>query len=418
MNENDTPSLDFFRMLVEHVSDWIWQLNEHWQFTYSNSIVEDILGYSSAEILGQSLFSYIKADEIPTLKTIFSTAKKHSKILHNMDFTMIHRNGYDVLIETNAKPIINSQNKAIGYRGINRDITLWKKNQERQQQLLDIIEASPDFIATADSKGNTTYLNPSARSFLGISESTEDLQSVNAQLWTNKFVELNENGISNEKSIWQGENVLCNALGKQVPVSQTIVSHKATYQNVHFLSTIARDISERKAYEAIIKRQALYDTLTELPNRRYLYKTMTELIEVQNESHSFALLFIDIDDFKQINDSLGHKYGDRALKLIAARMKGSIRETDFLCRLGGDEFILLIKDMNTEHELENYAKRILAIFNHPLRMDNKLYSISCSIGISIYPYHGKDIETLMQNADKIMYHMKKSGKNGYQITKQ
>lgn len=159
----------------------------------------NILGYSSAEILGQSLFSYIKADEIPTLKTIFSTAKEHSKILHNMDFTMIHRNGYDVLIETNAKPIINSQNKAIGYRGINRDITLWKKNQERQQQLLDIIEASPDFIATADSKGNTTYLNPSARFFLGISESTEDLQSVNAQLWTNKFVELNENGISNEK---------------------------------------------------------------------------------------------------------------------------------------------------------------------------------------------------------------------------
>ncbi|PAD89339.1 hypothetical protein CHH55_04345 [Niallia circulans] len=145
---------------------------------------------------------------------------------------------------------------------------------------------------------------------------------------------------------------------------------------------------------------------------------MSELIEFQNESHSFALLFIDIDDFKQINDSLGHKYGDRALKLLAARMKGSIRETDFLCRLGGDEFILIIKDMNTENELENYAKRLLAIFNHPLRMDNKLYSISCSIGISIYPYHGRDIETLMQNADKIMYQMKKSGKNGYQITKQ
>lgn len=84
-----------------------------------------------------------------------------------------------------------------------------------EQQLLDIIEASPDFIATADSNGNTTYLNPSARSFLGISESAEDLQSVNAQLWTNKFVELSKNGISNEKSIWQGENVLYNANGKK-----------------------------------------------------------------------------------------------------------------------------------------------------------------------------------------------------------
>ncbi len=414
--DNDMPSLDFFQMLVEQVSDWIWQINEHWEFTYSNSIVEETLGYSANELLGKSVFLFIKTDEVETLKAIISTAKEKNSSLHNLDFTMIHRDGYDVFIEANAKPVLNEKNKTIGYRGINRDITLWKKNQVRQQQLLDIIEASPDFIATADSNGNTTYLNPSARNFLGIPEGVENLQSVNAQLWTNKFVEHNENELSKEKSIWKGENTLFNSFGKQIPVSQTIVSHKASHQNVHFLSTIARDISERKAYETIIKRQALYDSLTELPNRRYLYKTLSNLLEDRDEIHTFALLFIDIDDFKQINDTLGHKYGDRALKLIASRMKGSVREQDFLCRLGGDEFILLIKGMNTEQELENYAQRLVAIFSHPLRMDNKLYSITCSIGISIYPNHGKDVETLMQNADKIMYHTKKTGKNGFQIT--
>ncbi|CAI9395593.1 MULTISPECIES: bifunctional diguanylate cyclase/phosphodiesterase [Bacillaceae] len=413
--DNDMPSLDFFQMLVEQVSDWIWQINEHWEFTYSNSIVEETLGYSANELLGKSVFLFIKTDEVETLKAIISTAKEKNSSLHNLDFTMIHRDGYDVFIETNAKPVLNEKNKTIGYRGINRDITLWKKNQVRQQQLLDIIEASPDFIATADSNGNTTYLNPSARNFLGIPEGVENLQSVNAQLWTNKFVEHNESELSKEKSIWKGENTLFNSFGKQIPVSQTIVSHKSSHQNVHFLSTIARDISERKAYETIIKRQALYDSLTELPNRRYLYKTLSNLLEDRDEIHTFALLFIDIDDFKQINDTLGHKYGDRALKLIASRMKGSVREQDFLCRLGGDEFILLIEGMNTEQELENYAQRLVAIFSHPLRMDNKLYSITCSIGISIYPNHGKDVETLMQNADKIMYHMKKTGKNGFQI---
>ncbi|WP_400241472.1 diguanylate cyclase [Niallia sp. JL1B1071] len=416
MNDNDSPSLDFFRMLVEHVSDWIWQINEQWEFTYSNSIVEEILGYSAREILGKSMFSFIQTEDIEALEAIASSASINNKRLQNIDFTMIHRNGHEVFIETNAKPVIDDKNKTIGYRGINRDITLWKKNRERQQQLLDIIEASPDFIATADIFGNTTYLNPSARTFLGIPNAEEDLQPVNAQLWTNKFVELKEHELSNEKSIWKGENILTNSLGKQIPVSQTIVNHKASHKNVHFLSTIARDISERKAYETIIKRQALYDTLTELPNRRYLYKTISKLIERMDETNTFALLFIDIDDFKQINDTLGHKYGDRALKLIASRMKGSVREHDFLCRLGGDEFILLVEGMKTEQELENYAKRLLSIFNHPLRMDNLFHSITCSIGISIYPTHGKDAETLMQNADKIMYHMKKTGKNGYQIT--
>lgn len=413
--DKDTSPNDFFRLLVEHVSDWIWQINEQWEFTYSNSIVEETLGYSPNEILGKSMFSLMKAEEIESFEAIVSSAMVNNRPLQNLDFTMIHRNGQEIFIETNAKPVLDTQNKTIGYRGINRDITLWKKNQERQQQLLDIIEASPDFIATADSYGNTTYLNPSARNFLRIPEE-EDLHSVNAQLWTNKLVEINENELSTGKSIWKGENVLSNSWGKQIPVSQTIVNHKANNQNVHFLSTIARDISERKAYETIIKRQALYDTLTELPNRRYLYKTISKLIEDKEDSTSFALLFIDIDDFKQINDTLGHKYGDRALKLIAARMKGSVREHDFLCRLGGDEFILLVEGMNTEQELKNYAKRLISIFNHPLQMDNVFHSITCSIGISIYPNHGNDIETLMQKADKIMYKMKKLGKNGYQIT--
>lgn len=416
MKDNETPSIDFFRLLVEQLSDWIWQINEQWQFTYSNSKVEETLGYSANEIIGKSMFTYIKTEEMESLEALVLTAKENDRTLQNIDFTMIHRNGHEVFIETNANPILNDQNKTIGYRGIHRDITLWKKNQERQQQLLDIIEASPDFIATADSFGNTTYLNPSARTFLGIPEGVEDLQSVNAQLWTNKCVEVNESELSTEKSIWTGENILTNSLGKQIPVSQTIVNHKARNQNVHFLSTIARDISERKAYESIIKRQALYDTLTELPNRRYLYKTISKLIENKEDGTSFALLFIDIDDFKQINDTLGHKYGDRALKLIATRLKGSVRKHDFLCRLGGDEFILLVEGMNSEQELKNYAKRLISIFNHPFQMDTILHSITCSIGISIYPNHGKDVETLMQKADKIMYHMKKLGKNGYQIT--
>ncbi|MCM3362195.1 diguanylate cyclase domain-containing protein [Niallia sp. Sow4_A1] len=416
MKDNDTPSNDFFRLLVEHVNDWIWQINEQWEFTYSNSIVEETLGYSANELLGKSMFSFIKINEVESVQAIVLSAMENNSSLQNLDFTMIHRNGHEVFIETNANPIIDNQNNTIGYRGINRDITLWKKNQDRQQQLLDIIEASPDLIATADSFGNTTYLNPSARAFLGIPEGIEELHSVNAQLWTNKIVDINENELSAEKSIWRGENTLSNSMGKEIPVSQIIVTHKANNQNIHFLSTIARDISERKAYEKIIKRQALYDTLTELPNRRHLYKTISRLMDSKDKEKTFALLFIDIDDFKQINDTLGHKYGDRALKLIAARMKGSVRENDFLCRLGGDEFILLVEGMNTKQEVEDYAKRLISIFNHPLRMDNKLHSITCSIGISIYPDHGKDIETLMQNADKIMYHMKKQGKNGFQIT--
>ena len=414
--DEENLSLEFFRVLVEHVSDWIWQINEQWEFIYSNSIVEEILGYTPEEIEGKSMFSFIKEEEKASLEDFISESLGKKNPLQNIDFTMIHRDGHEVYIETNGKPVVNKDGDGVGYRGIHRDITAWKKNQEQKQQLLDIIEASPDLIATADISGNTTYVNPSAREFLGISEHEKDLQSVLIPLWKNNSDQQVGANIALEKGIWKGETVLANSFGQQIPVSQTIVSHKSDKEEVHFLSTIARDISERKAYESIIKHQALYDTLTELPNRRYLHKKISQLIEIEQKNNSFALLFIDIDDFKQINDTLGHHYGDIALKLIAARIKGAVREKDFLCRLGGDEFILLVEGFCDLTDLRKYADRLIDIFQHPFRMDKHMRSITCTIGISIYPDHGCDEESLLQKADKIMYQTKRQGKNGYQIT--
>ncbi|WP_193224496.1 bifunctional diguanylate cyclase/phosphodiesterase [Bacillus sp. B1-b2] len=416
--DEEHPTLEFFRVLVEHVSDWIWQINKNGEFVYSNSIVEDILGYSPEEINGKSMFLFIKEEEKKQVAEIINESLAQNRTLHNMDFTMIHRDGFEVFIETNGKPVLNEDGVGIGYRGIHRDITAWKKNQDQKQQLLDIIEASPDFIATADSLGNTTYLNPSARDFLGLQEETLDDNSTLIPLWkSNQDQKIGAN-IALEKGIWKGETVLSNSYGKEIPMSQTIVSHKTDQQNIHFFSTIARDISDRKAYESIIKHQALYDTLTELPNRRYLHKKIAELIDGRAKKDSFALLFIDIDNFKQINDTLGHHYGDIALKLISSRIKGAVREHDFLCRLGGDEFILLVDGCYELDDLNNYAQRLIDIFKHPFRMDQHICMITCSIGISIYPEHGSDEKSLMRKADKIMYETKRNGKNGYSISEE
>ncbi|HWJ79731.1 MAG TPA: GGDEF domain-containing protein, partial [Niallia sp.] len=143
---------------------------------------------------------------------------------------------------------------------------------------------------------------------------------------------------------------------------------------------------------------------------------ITQLIDGNNKTNTFALLFIDIDNFKEINDTYGHKYGDIALKLIASRIKRSIRENDFLCRFGGDEFILLVEGIQELNDLKGYANRLMKIFKHPFCMDTYSLSITCSMGISVYPDHGKDEDILLQKADKIMYQTKQQGKNGFLIT--
>ncbi|MEW6115273.1 MAG: EAL domain-containing protein [Nitrospirota bacterium] len=179
---------------------------------------------------------------------------------------------------------------------------------------------------------------------------------------------------------------------------------------------IATDITERKKVEESIKHQAFHDLLTGLPNRVLFMECLTRALEqAQLSRQSLALLFLDLDRFKNINDSLGHSAGDQLLKDIASRLRGCMRDTDIVARVGGDEFIILLPNIAHIEEAARTAEKILLLFNKPYIIDGHELYVSTSIGISTYPYDSEYAETLLKNADIAMYHAKEQGRNTYQF---
>lgn|GEM_PF-3132757 len=176
---------------------------------------------------------------------------------------------------------------------------------------------------------------------------------------------------------------------------------------------IAQNMSERKKAEARITFMAYHDVLTELPNRTLLYKQLDELLVGRSDSQAmFAVLFVDLDNFKEINDSFGHFVGDDILKRFASELKALIQDKGIAARFGGDEFVIIL-EMEQETEVKAVAEQIVAYFKEPLILEGTEQFITTSVGISLFPQDGDSAETLLKNADLAMYKAKQSGKNRF-----
>ncbi|CAH2212293.1 EAL domain-containing protein [Tepidibacter aestuarii] len=173
-----------------------------------------------------------------------------------------------------------------------------------------------------------------------------------------------------------------------------------------------KTIIEKETLLKEITHTEFNDSLTELPNRRDLEKNIKKAL---SENKKFAILFVDLDRFKLINDSLGRRHGDNILKKVAGRIKGNIRVEDYLARYGGDEFFIILNDIENENEITEIAKNIVHRFRKPFELEDTTVHITCSVGICLYPKNGNDMETLMENVEIAMHKTKESQGNGYQF---
>ncbi len=174
------------------------------------------------------------------------------------------------------------------------------------------------------------------------------------------------------------------------------------------------DVTERKQAEREIQKLAYYDTLTGLPNRTLFHDRLGQaLAQARRDERKVGVLFLDLDRFKTINDTLGHAAGDILLKYIARRLLGCVRQSDTVARLGGDEFVVILPGVHTERDLTEFSKKILETISKPVRLGEKKFFTTASIGISVYPDDAKAVETLIRNADIAMYAAKDLGKNTF-----
>ncbi|MBO0959006.1 EAL domain-containing protein [Neobacillus sp. MM2021_6] len=201
--------------------------------------------------------------------------------------------------------------------------------------------------------------------------------------------------------------------GTEFPVEIQI--GKRYVQDRCLIAITIRDISNKKHYEEKIKYMAYHDALTDLPNRRLYNQQLTSMLnEARQSNQPLALLYLDMDRFKYINDSLGHIIGDKMLEAIAKRLVASVRDKDLVARVGGDEFNILLPNTDREKALE-IAEDILAVCKEPFFVDQYELFITTSIGISIFPFDGEDAQVLMRNGDAALYRAKEQGKNRYKV---
>lgn len=179
---------------------------------------------------------------------------------------------------------------------------------------------------------------------------------------------------------------------------------------------LEQEVEQRRAAEHRVEHLATHDPLTNLPNRRGLYEELSELIyRSRRYRYSSAVIYVDLDGFKHVNDHFGHEAGDRLLAQVATNFKKIVRQTDSVARIGGDEFIVLITDIDRETTLITKIEKLLAEASRPLDFKGHKVTVSASIGIALYPEHGEDTETLLHHADQAMYQAKNHGKNTFRF---
>lgn len=178
---------------------------------------------------------------------------------------------------------------------------------------------------------------------------------------------------------------------------------------------LAQEVESRIEIEKNITKMAYYDQITDLPNRRRFYEELTQTILTTKDGNTIAILFLDLDSFKMVNDTMGHQYGDELLKEVAHRLSDAVRPTDLIARVGGDEFLILLKDLESMDDIIVRTSVILASFKEPFKLNHKECYMTTSIGIACFPIDGTTADELIKNADIAMYNAKDKGKNRFEF---
>jgi diguanylate cyclase (GGDEF)-like protein/PAS domain S-box-containing protein len=318
------------------------------------------------------------------------------------------------ILEVIKSPLFHPDGRRKALVVIGRDITARKKNEESLRKLSKAVEQSPVSIVITDIEGNIEFVNPQFTKITGftfaealgknprILKTDKTCSDVYAQLWKT---------ISTGRT-WEGE--FCNQKknGEQF-IEHAIISpiFNQNSEITHYMA-IKEDITARKLSEEIIWRQANFDNLTQLPNRRlFLYRLQNAIPYTNRNKSSLALLFLDLDRFKEVNDSLGHDYGDLLLIEAARRIQACVRKTDTVARFGGDEFVLMLTNIKLDVDIGKVTTKILDALSKPFHLNNETAFVSASIGVTTCPEDSTDINTLLKNADRAMYLAKGAGRN-------
>jgi diguanylate cyclase (GGDEF)-like protein/PAS domain S-box-containing protein len=407
------------RTIADYTYDWeYWEGPQH-ELLYMSPSCERITGYSLAEFVADPglLYRIIHPDDRHVMEE--HRVNIAYTDVADVDFRIVRRDGEICWISHGCHAVHGKYGKYLGRRSSNRDITARKKAEEMLHVAAIAFDAQKGMSVTVtDANCVILLVNSSFTQITGYSaeeavgKKPQILKSGrhDANFYTAMWKSINDTGV------WEGEIWNRRKNGQIYPEYLTITAVKN--QNGIIANYVAtfNDITLIKTAEEEINNLAFFDSLTQLPNRRMLIDRLKQALAFSARNRrEGALLFIDLDNFKTLNDTLGHDIGDLLLQQVARRLETCVRESDTVARLGGDDFVVMLEDLSEQAieaaaQTEVVGEKILAILNQPYQLGTHEYHCSASIGVTLFSDH-EEVDELMRQADIAMYQAKKVGRN-------
>ncbi|HZG16151.1 MAG TPA: EAL domain-containing protein [Candidatus Bathyarchaeia archaeon] len=408
-----------YKFIAENMSDLICIYGIDGTIQYSSPSHMTILQLPVETYMDKNVQQFIHPDDmvgvIESHQLLIQTKKAQQ-----FEFRFKRGDGEWIMLEAEAIPILEGNDQVANVAVIARDVTKRKRAErqleESEQRYRSLFAHNPDAVFSIDARGMVTSVNPAVQTILGYNP--EDIVdkpffsfiSQEEQLKTLRYLRWVRQGTTQnfEVKVTHKDGHLIMLHVNLVP----IVIDEAT---VGYFG-IAKDVTERRRAEETIHHLAFHDALTDLPNRRLFKERLAaQLQKSQSTGKQLCVMFLDLDRFKIMNDTLGHDVGDRLLVRVAQDLKECLSSHGTLARMGGDEFTILLPEIDDEAMAVEVASDILQVFTKPFEIGEHRLHITTSIGIAISPKDGTDVDTLMKNADVAMYRAKEQGKNRYQL---
>ncbi|MBH3341807.1 EAL domain-containing protein [Pseudomonas mendocina] len=434
-NQSLRDSEQRYRLLAESISDVIFSTDSALSLNYVSPSVEPVLGYTVNWMMANSFYGLAANPQqldglnllLDRIRDALGERDRLNRLRDELPdqlfvFDCLRADGHKIPVELRLVLMWDENGRFEGILGVGRDISQQRRAEKDLRMAATVFEHSTAAILVTDPAGYIVQVNKAFSRVSGYSagqvlDQLPGMLTADRQQATHMQYIL---GQLNQRGSWEGEVWLKRKGGENFPAWVGITAvHDEEGDLVSYVCFFS-DISERKASEQRIHRLAYYDALTHLPNRTLFQDRLHSALQhAERHSEWVVLMFLDLDRFKPINDSLGHAAGDRMLKDVAVRLSACVDGDDTVARMGGDEFTLLLQPRATREGALNraihVAEQILSSLARPFVLEGREFFVTASIGIALAPQDGNELSQLMKNADTAMYHAKERGKNNFQF---
>ncbi len=412
----------WFAATLKSIGEGVIATDANRRIKFMNPVAETLTGWIEAEANGRDLGQVFKVAYKEARKRLthplVEALQEDAAIGFANQTVLISKQGKEIPIDHSAAPIHDEQRRMVGFVMVFHDITQRRRAEEKMRLAAKVFESAAEGIMITDAQSHIVAVNDAFTATTGhepdevLGKTPSLLQSGkhDAEFYRDLWKSLKETGQ------WKGEIWNRRKNGELYPQWLSINTVRDAKGGVGNYVGMFTDITARKQAEERLRVLAYHDPLTGLPNRALFHTLLNQaLVKAQRHHRLGAVLFIDLDRFKNINDTLGHPAGDLLLKEAAARLLTCLRQSDTTARLGGDEFTILLEEIAHEQDAIIVAQKILAALAEPFNLASHEVFVTASIGISLFPHDGGDVDALLKNADTALYRTKEQGRNGYTL---